>query len=227
MALRTRRATGMWYWTRWGVEIPHLRNMYEKVGFDVIRPNLQSGNATNIGLPTQKKGFGFIHDGSISLTEFLAAPVFTSTTQQERDLFAFLLAFPTESAPAVGRQVTADAGNKNSTGVTSTINTLIAQVGASRCDLVVKGVIGGTAKGWVYDSSVGKFVPDSLGEPMLTESDLRAAIGSGDALTYTGVPLGAGVRLGIDRDRDGWPDRTEVALHTDPVDPRSNPWRWQ
>jgi len=217
MALRTRRATGMWYWTRWGVEIPHLRNMYEKVGFDVIRPNLQSGNATNIGLPTQKKGFGFIHDGSISLTEFLAAPVFTSTTQQERDLFAFLLAFPTESAPAVGRQVTADAGNKNSTGVTSTINTLIAQVGASRCDLVVKGVIGGTAKGWVYDSSVGKFVPDSLGEPMLTESDLRAAIGSGDALTYTGVPLGAGVRLGIDRDRDGWPDRTEVALHTDPV----------
>jgi len=201
--------------------------MYEKVGFDVIRPNLQSGNATNIGLPTQKKGFGFIHDGSISLTEFLAAPVFTSTTQQERDLFAFLLAFPTESAPAVGRQVTADAGNKNSTGVTSTINTLIAQVGASRCDLVVKGVIGGTAKGWVYDPSVGKFVPDSLLDPMLTESDLRASIGSGDALTYTGVPPGAGVRLGIDRDRDGWLDRTEVAVHTDPADPRSNPWRWQ
>src|SRR5207248_2319588 len=81
-------------------KIPHLRNMYEKIGFDVIRPNLQSGNATNIGLPTQKKGFGFIHDGSVSLTEFLAAPVFTSTTQQERDLFAFMLAFPTESAPA-------------------------------------------------------------------------------------------------------------------------------
>ena len=208
-------------------KIPHLRNMYEKIGFDVIRPNLQSGNAANIGLPTQKKGFGFIHDGSVSLTEFLAAPVFTSTTQQERDLFAFMLAFPTESVPAVGRQVTADAGNKNSTGVTSTINTLIAQVGASRCDLVVKGVIGGTAKGWVYDPSVGKFVPDSLLDPMLTESELRASIGSGDALTYTGVPPGAGVRLGIDRDRDGWLDRTEVALHTDPADPRSNPWRWR
>ena len=71
-------------------------------------PNLQSGNATNIGLPTQKKGFGFIHDGSVSLTEFLAASVFTSTTQQERDLFAFMLAFPTESVPAIGRQVDGD-----------------------------------------------------------------------------------------------------------------------
>ena len=58
-------------------KIPHLRNMYEKVGFNVIRPNLQSGNGTNIGLPTQKKGFGFLHDGCVSLTEFLAAPVFT------------------------------------------------------------------------------------------------------------------------------------------------------
>src|SRR5439155_21889460 len=212
-------------------KIPHLRNMYEKVGFGPLRPNLQNGNGNLIstqapGTPF-KRGFGFIHDGSISLTEFLAAPVFVSTTQQERDLFAFLLAFSTESPPAVGRQVTADAGNKNSTGVTSTINTLIAQVGASRCDLVVKGVIGGIAKGWVYDPSVGKFVPDSLLDPMLTESDLRASIGSGDALTYTGVPPGAGVRLGIDRDRDGWLDRTEVAAHTDPADPRSNPWRWK
>src|SRR5213593_2274712 len=113
MALRTRRATGMWYWTRWGVEIPHLRNMYEKVGFDVIRPNLQSGNASNIGTATQKKGCGFIHDGAVSLTEFLAAPVFTSTTQQERDLFAFMLAFPSGTPPAVGRQVTVDASNKS------------------------------------------------------------------------------------------------------------------
>jgi YVTN family beta-propeller protein len=87
-------------------KIPHLRNMYEKVGFGVIRPGLQSADANNIGTATQKSGFGFIHDGSVSLTEFLAAPVFTSTTQQERDLFVFMLAFGTETVPAVGRQQT-------------------------------------------------------------------------------------------------------------------------
>ena len=94
-------------------KIPHLRNMYEKVGFDVIRPNLPSGDANNIGLTDQKRGFGFIHDGAVSLTEFLAASVFTSTTQQERDLFAFMLAFPTETVPAVGRQQTVTSANKN------------------------------------------------------------------------------------------------------------------
>jgi hypothetical protein len=83
------------------------------------------------------------------------------------------------------------------------------------------------SRGWVYDPGIGKFVPDSLADPMVTESELRAAIGAGDAVTYTGVPPGAGVRAGIDRDRDGFLDRTELAIGTDPADPHSNPWRWQ
>ena len=93
-------------------KIPHLRNMYEKVGFNVIRPSLQSGNGNNIGLTDQKRGFGFIHDGSVSLTEFLAAPVFTSTTQQERDLFAFMMAFATETVPGVGRSADGQLGEQ-------------------------------------------------------------------------------------------------------------------
>ena len=63
-------------------KIPQLRNMYEKIGFDLIRPNLTNGNGTNIALPQQKRGFGFLHDGSVSLTEFLAASVFTMNAQQ-------------------------------------------------------------------------------------------------------------------------------------------------
>jgi YVTN family beta-propeller protein len=207
-------------------KIPHLRNMYEKVGFDVIRPNLQSGNASNIGTTTQKKGFGFIHDGAVSLTEFLAAPVFTSTTQQERDLFAFLLAFPTETVPAIGRQVTVTQANKGDATVTATINTLVAQAETQACDLIAKGVVGGVAKGWVYDPSTDTFEPDSLLEAPVSEAALRGGIGANDVVTYTGVPPGAGVRLGIDRDRDTFRDRTETAFGTDPADPNSNPWRW-
>ena len=208
-------------------KIPQLRNMYEKVGFDVIRPNLLSGNATNIGLPTQKKGFGFIHDGSVSLTEFLAANVFTSTTQQERDLFAFMLSFPTESVPAIGRQVTVTAANKNDGTVVSTIATLVGQAQTPNADLIAKGVVGGVAKGWVYDAASNLFVPDSLLESPASESALRAAIGAADVITFTGVPPGAGIRLGIDRDRDGWLDRSETFLGSDPANPNSNPWEWQ
>ena len=111
------------------------------------------GNGSNIGLATQRRGFGFIHDGSVSLTEFMAASVFTSTTQQERDLFAFLMAFPTESVPAIGRQVTVTAASKGDATVASTITTLIAQAEAHGCDLIVKGMVGGVAKGWVYDTA--------------------------------------------------------------------------
>src|SRR4029450_1374576 len=208
-------------------KIPHLRNMYEKVGFDVIRPGLTSGNASNIGLPTQKKGFGFIHDGALSLTEFLAANVFTSTTQQERDLFAFMLAFPTESVPAIGRQVTVTAANKNDGTVASTIATLVGQAETPNADLIAKGVVGGVAKGWASHPGTNLFVPDSVLESPASESALRAAIGAADVITFTGVPPGAGGRLGIDRDRDTFPDRTEVALGTAPAGPNSNPRQWQ
>jgi hypothetical protein len=60
----------------------------------------------------------------------------------------------------------------------------------------------------------------------VSESALRGGIGANDVVTYTGVPPGAGVRLGIDRDRDTFRDRTEMALGTDPANPNSNPWRW-
>jgi YVTN family beta-propeller protein len=208
-------------------KIPHLRNMYEKVGFNVIRPGLLSGNANNIGLPTQKRGFGFIHDGAVSLTEFLASNVFTSTTQQELDLFAFMLAFPTESVAAIGQQVTVTAANKNDGTVVSTIATLVGQAETPNADLIAKGVVGGVAKGWVYDAGSNLFVADSLSEAPASESALRAAIGAADVITFTGVPPGAGVRLGIDRDRDGWLDRSETFVGTDAASPNSNPWQWQ
>jgi hypothetical protein len=30
--------------------------------------------------------------------------------------------------------------------------------------------------------------------------------------------------MGVDRDRDQWPDRSETALGFDPANPNSNPW---
>jgi YVTN family beta-propeller protein len=208
------------------LKIPHLRNMYEKVGFATIRLGIQSANPANAGLAAQKSGFGFVHDGTQSLVEFLAVPQFTLNDTQERDLFAFMIAFPTETVPAVGRQVAVTAANKNAGGTISTIATLLAQANASRCDVIAKGTLGGTAKGWVWDRTVAAFVPDSLLEQPIGESALRASVAGGDVVIYTGVPLGSGMRLGIDQDRDGWLDRTELALGMDPADPHRNPWQW-
>ena len=207
-------------------KIPQLRNMYEKIGFDVIRPGLLSGNASNIGVSQQKKGFGFLHDGSLSLTEFLAASVFTMTTQQERDIFAFMMAFPTESAPAIGRQVTVNSANKANGTIASTIATLVAQAEANACDVIVKGVVAGVTKGWVYDRGTNLLDPDALTETAVSEATLRSGLVGADVVTFTGVPPGNGVRLGVDRDRDTWLDRTETTVGTDPADPNSNPWSW-
>jgi hypothetical protein len=161
----------------------------------------------------------------VSLTEFMSFQ-FTMTDEQKRDVMAALLSFPTSSAPAIGRQVTVTASNKTDGAVVSTIATLVAQADILRCGLVVKGVVGGTPKGWMYDTSSGLFEPDSLLEAPVSESALRAAVAPGDAITYTGVPPGAETRLGIDRDRDTWRDRTETVLGTDPANPNSNPWGW-
>jgi len=42
-------------------------------------------------------------------------------------------------------------------------------------------------------------------------------------LTFTAVPSGQGIRMGIDRDEDGYYDRTELDYGTDPADPASHP----
>ena len=99
------------------------------------------------------------------------------------------------------------------------------QAAIGNIDLIAKGTIGGVAKGFAYDTASNLMVPDSLVESPLSASALRSSVAGADVVTFTGVPRGAGVRLGIDRDRDTFLDRTETALGYDPADPNDNPWR--
>src|SRR5262249_23133686 len=142
------------------------------------------------------------------------------------DLFAFLMAFNSGTRPAVGAQVTVTAANKASAGVTTPISQIIAQTVANNCDLIVKGTVGGVSKGWVYDGPSASLLPDTTTEAPVAEATLRNGVAGTDVLVYTGVPKGAGKRLGVDRDRDGFLDRDEVAGGTDPANPNSNPWQF-
>src|SRR5262249_3864124 len=118
------------------VKVPHLRNLYQKIGFFGLPPVVIPGFPTIPGtgfVGDQVRGFAFTHDGSVPLTFFLAGAVFsnlispngfeaellpdfsfvpTENGQRTLDhLFEFLMAFPSNHAPIVGQQITLTATN--------------------------------------------------------------------------------------------------------------------
>jgi YVTN family beta-propeller protein len=197
------------------MKIPHLRNAYQKVGmFGMMSVPFVGGTGFS-HQGDQVRGFGFLHDGSIdTLFRFFHATVFTVPDGDpgRRDIESFVLAFDTDLAPIVGQQVTLETGNL--AAVSPRIDLLLARAaepfesallgGSSReCNVVVKGVVGGESRGWLYETVSGQFLPDRNSEPALTKSALLAlAQTSGQELTFTATPPGSGRRVGIDRDLD-------------------------
>ncbi len=207
-------------------KIAHLRNLYQKVGMFGVPPGAQAPATGFLG--DQVRGFGFLHDGSVdTVFDFLHASVFnfgSNPDTKRRQVEAFLMAFDTGLAPIVGQQVSATSTTFADPTVTARINLLIARADAGDCDLVVKGVRAGQARGWLYQPASGQFQSDRASEPLLSEASLRAQAGTvGQELTYTAVPPGSGTRIGIDRDEDGFFDRTELDAGSDPADPASIP----
>jgi YVTN family beta-propeller protein len=203
------------------LKIPHIRNMYQKVGMFGMAAvgEILLGDNGNKG--NQIRGFGFLHDGSIdTVFRFFRANVFsgiapsapgtgfTSDTQR-RNVEAFVMAIDSNLAPIVGQQITLD--NTNASVAGPRISLLIQRAaaaypvpgypGAKECDVVVKGIVAGKARGWTLSGS--SFVPDD-GGASLSDSQLRAlAATAGQPLTYTCAPPGSGTRVGVDRDLDG------------------------
>jgi YVTN family beta-propeller protein len=178
-------------------KVPQLRGIYQKLG-------LRSTAGE------QLSGFGFIHDGSIdTLLDFLRLPVFTFRNDDDRrDVEAFVLAFDSGIAPSVGLQVTINGENKLSTAVAERINLLMAQSNGGNCEVVVKGIYGGAHRGFLYVGN-GMFQPDRQSESPVTFQTLVQVADAGSELTFTGVPVGYGRRLGIDRNGDGKLDGDE------------------
>lgn len=190
-------------------KIPHLRNLYQKVGmfgmpaveFFVAGDNGHKGN--------QIRGFGFVHDASVdTLLRFLRVTIapdfaafnFPGGDPQRRQVEQFLFAFDTNLLPIVGQQSTLTASNRATAG--ARVDLLVARAAAGDADLVVKGVIAGKPRGWTRQSN-GTFKSDKVAEAPLSDSALRTlATVAGQELTYTAVPPSSGVRIGIDQDGD-------------------------
>jgi MYXO-CTERM domain-containing protein len=206
-------------------KIPHLRNLYQKVGMFGMgeAPFFVPGGNEHRG--PQVRGFGFLHDGSTdTLLRFMHATVFTFRSAQERrDMEAFMMAFDSALPPIVGQQITLSP--ESGPEVDARIDLLVARArtplvwpgGATttECELVVRGVLDGEARGWLLRSD-GLFHSDRASELPLSEPALRA-IGRASPLTYTCAPPGAGERMALDRDEDGALDHDELDEGTDPA----------
>jgi hypothetical protein len=215
--------------TNVSIKVPQLRNAYEKVGFEATQ-------TMNLA------GFGFLHDGSVdSLARFVSEPVFDVTSDQDvANLVAFMLAFSGSDLPsgspstfleppgtasrdahaAVGRQVTLTSPAPPAPDL-ALIDSMVALADAGEVGLVVKGRQGGSARGAAYVAGTSAFQLDRAAETA-SVAVLKVAARGGAELTFTVVPVGTQVRIGIDRDRDGSLDRDELDAGTDPANPASN-----
>lgn len=220
-------------------KVPQLRNVYTKVGmFGMAQvPLLAAGDNGDQG--PQVRGFGMFHDGSIdTVFRFLGAAPFALNVVDRAQLEQFVFEFPTNYAPIVGQQIT--LGASNATTVGPRIDLLVDraeacfelpdEVDATECDLVARGVFEGEARGWLGTldgtcdgSPTLLFQGDRVSDPVLTDGQLRALATDAAPLTYTCVPPGSGLRVGLDRDEDGFFDRDEIDAGSDSSDAGSVP----
>lgn len=188
----------------------HLRELWRKVG---------ANNTSTTAL----RGFGFEHNGEkFTFQDSITAGFNFANTptgqQQRRDIEAFCMSFNSGTHAGVGQQTTANG----TTNDTARINQFLSIAGAPNgLGLIVKGRVQGEARGWMFVT--GSFRSDRAEEATLTPAALLALAASGSELTYTLVPQGSQTRLGVDRDLDGFFDRDEVDLGSDPADANSVP----
>jgi len=197
------------------VKIPHLRNMYAKVGMfgGAKVPFFLAPDSGNMG--DQIRGFGFVNDGSVdTMFRFVSAIVFRpllntgfpliNPDRTRRDVEQFLLAFDTDLAPIVGQQVTLNTANAKT--VNPRIDLMIKRAETpfvskelggvvKECDLVAQVALRGRIQSFLYDPVARNFIPDD-GGPRLSDAALRAlAAMPGQEVTYTCATPGAGQRL--------------------------------
>ncbi|HEY2388251.1 MAG TPA: hypothetical protein VGK30_14915 [Candidatus Binatia bacterium] len=217
------------------LKVPHLRNMYQKVGMFGVVAAVGINNGNNLFLGDQVRGFGFLHDGSVdTLFRFHSAAAFVQSQTNpngvpagpagdplRRQIEDFMMTFDSNLAPIVGQQTTLTSANF--VVADPRITLLVQAADSGRCDLVVKGRTGSEDRGWVYVGS-NAFAPDRSGDPLANRTVLEMlAQTAGQELTFTCVPPGSGARIGIDRDGDGYADHDELDAGSDPEDPASIP----
>ncbi len=177
-------------------------------------------------------GFGTLHDGALNgLDEFLdfvppnGAPAFPLLTAADRDAIAtFVRGWDTGLSPLVGQQFSADASDYSGLydwldlaegqaelsppAVELIGKTQLLLPGGARVPVGLRFGFDPLSQEFRYQTDTGRWIP---------RGPIVGAITTGKMLaTFTCVPPGMAVRLGIDRDEDGIPDGIERGTGTSP-----------
>ena len=195
------------------IKTPHLRNLYQKAGF-----NNKPGAASIAG-------FGFIHNGTDStLFDHFAAPrflVLTNNSLVKSNLAALLLCFDTGIAPAVGYARTITPLNVNTASISNDWALLERQATlrfqdafilagfVTNISLIANGTIDGQRRSLIYRPASTNYVTDKTGVGPFTHVELVAKVLGGDTLSVMGVPTVSGQRMGSDRNWNGVLDGEE------------------
>jgi YVTN family beta-propeller protein len=158
------------------------------------------------GAPPNPGGIPVITDPT---NQAQAIQQLTANIETRRALEAFVLAFDSNEAPIVGQQVTLNP--TSGSDVQARIDLLEARAAAGECDLVVKGAVFGVPVAFLYAPASGTFTPNRANAKALSDKAVRA-FGNVGAITFTAVPTGSGVRIGLDRDLDGTLDGDQGPL---------------
>jgi DNA-binding beta-propeller fold protein YncE len=226
------------------IKVPQLRNLHEKTGFDLLHTTSRAG----FGFMHDGSVDTLVRFFSEPFFGFNLA-IDGGPTQRISSMTAFMLAFSgsdytmglgignpgggagplsNDTHAAVGTQLTIDGSNNANAAVIALINDMIAIANAQPdstpgplASVVVKGIRMGEHRGYAYVGS-GQFQSDRSGE-LVTADALRTSAAAGAEITFTVVPRGTQMRIGIDRDEDGFFDRDELDACSDPANAASVP----
>ncbi len=209
------------------VKIPHLRNLYQKVGMFGIAPAegvlTDLPNGENLFMGDQVSGFGYGHDGTFdTVFRFIRDTVFSFRVSQfpgdpgneggftndeagdvlRRQVESYVLAFDSNIKPVVGQQET--LGAVVSEEANERVSLFMSQAEQGACDLIVKSA----RHGFLYVGD-NMFMTDNQYYPYVSYEVLQKFNRYGYTLTYTCVPHGSGLRMGVDRNLNGVLDAQE------------------
>lgn len=208
------------------VDLREVTGSNQSVKTPPLRTTYQRANFRNAAGGSTVAGFGLLMDGTGPSHGLPTSHPYTLDQLQANqfaDLAAFILSFDSGSAPITGYSRTVTGFPPPGSPAEADLNLLEARANTTDADLVVRGLIAGKPRQFVWNKGTSRYLPDTSTGTPLTRALLLAALQPGDALTFTGTPPGLGTARGRDRDEDGIPDGDEpvplpgLALYPSPV----------
>lgn len=223
----------------------HRADFVGKTNFTGSRPVASAGSFSQLFQTAQLRqayekddreltGFGLLHDGAVDgvrgFMDFVVPnggnPTFPNFTTSDKDaVAAFVKAFDTGMPALVGAQFTLNASTAAQADAFLDLAEAMALPPHDDVDVIVKGFRVDALqhvlpRGGLFVADASQSSGSYTFDSGLTASRallVQLAAAGNATFTFTCVPRGLGVRLGLDRDEDDVPDLAETTYGTDPT----------